>query len=1854
MTTYKGLTVEIGADTKGLTSALRDASKGARETQNELKQVQRALKFNPSSTRLLTRQLELVQNEADRTRKRLEVLKAAEAQLGKDGMRSDQWTKLQAEIAAAEGKLESFNAQLAQARIDMSAANSVMGRFGGKLTDFGDKYGQLGQRVTTVGDAMTRTVTPAIVGVGAASIAAATSIDTSLTNVKKTVDGTEAEYAALKDSAIEFSKTNAVSASQVLDIQALGAQLGFTVEELEEFGRVASGLDIATNMDAETASTNMAQFANITKMAHSEISNYASALVGLGNSYATTESDISNMAMRLASAGTQVGMSQADILGLATALSSMGMEAEAGGSAVSTIMANIDKAVATGSEDMQAWASAAGMSAEQFASAWKSSPVDALSAVLAGMEAATEEGGNMSLMLEELGISELRQTDAMKRLAGNAGYLGDAVKTANDAWDANTALSDEVANRNESLAAKFEMLKNRAVAVADQVGGPLADALLGAIDAAQPLFDAIESGAKAFSRMSEGEQQAVLQAVALAAAAGPLLSVFGRMPGALSSMGGALQGVAKHFAAVADQSILVQAGGEKAASGMKAAGTAAKTAGTAAKVGRVAFSALGTTMKALGIGFAIAAFASIAQSMADAAAEAKTLEQATDGLSGAVDLASADFSDSSAAADRYAESMGKVVKSADECVQAQADLADSMSETWSDLGTDTELLSRYVDVVDKLAGKSDLSAQEQSDLANAVAGINEICGTNYSVIDAANGVLNESTDAIKRNTDAWIANARAQAAQEQMVELQRQEIDATLALAESKQKISDMDAEFQGVRKAALAGDREAIAREQELTRELAEERGNRDALTATLADNAEAQERLAGIYADEQDKLSGTAQKLRECIEANAEWSAALSDGGIDVQAFADQLSALGVKTSDLSGMTSEQLVLLAQNAGTSAEEIVAAFDSAGVELPEKVRSALLGAASAASEGDAAMQAAGQGSAQAWLAGFDQGTQQAVLRASELSGVTVAAMQQTAYEFGVKGNEATTAFANAISMGCSPAQAAAVALSGATLEGMAPLPAQMESTAQEGVDGTVSTLEGGVGPVSDAASSVGSGAVDSLGSGLAPMPGMAEGVANDTASALTPPLWGAAKDSADAGGEAGGGYAAGVESGIGPTDAAASSIASKTLLMKLYSAMAQSWGAHMGANFAGGLMSQVGKVSSAANALAQAAAGPLHHTTPDIGPLKDDDVWGAHLAENIADGMRSGASDVAKASAALASTVADYLAHTQPKKGPLSGGEWTYGYHAATNFADGLYAGGGAVGDAAGNMLDDADAEMQAYIDEMIAGWEDRADEMRETSTAIGDVVWGGIYGSVMNSPYRKPATGAVYDSMKVLESYGMDLDEYADKVSEFADKRAEWDSKLAGDMSDTDWASYNEWLTEYDNFAAMQSKLTASIGDMERFQSLYALKDAAISGIDNAQRWSDALSALASKTGVTFNKEFVEAVKDGGDDYLRAIEQMADMSTEDAQRIIDSYQDLSIAQKQQELDQRSLYVNSLKYMTFETPKQRMVEFREACLDVKEAIYSDAGLSAAFAKAGASVEGFAAELMAMDTTMADFAGGLGDYTSAVSNGFSQFTKYGKTGLAEWEETLKLNMAESQKWADNLEAVFAKVPESIDSEAFRKAVYEGGFEQWGQVIADMAGKSSEQIADYINLYNQSIAQASADGINAFKALSPGEEMANAIIAGITAKQPEMGEVMLLTSQTSTTAILDTAPAWNAAGVGLAGEIAAGIQSQISAIASAAAATVSAALSAAHAAAGSGVAAAQASASRSATAPRAIMAAQAPRGFASTQRARVPSAAPTVNMSFTVNTRPGQNVDVRSLAREINTLQSREMKARGLR
>ena len=50
----KGITVEIGGDTTGLEKALKSVNTTIRNTQNQLKDVNRLLKLDPSNTELLS------------------------------------------------------------------------------------------------------------------------------------------------------------------------------------------------------------------------------------------------------------------------------------------------------------------------------------------------------------------------------------------------------------------------------------------------------------------------------------------------------------------------------------------------------------------------------------------------------------------------------------------------------------------------------------------------------------------------------------------------------------------------------------------------------------------------------------------------------------------------------------------------------------------------------------------------------------------------------------------------------------------------------------------------------------------------------------------------------------------------------------------------------------------------------------------------------------------------------------------------------------------------------------------------------------------------------------------------------------------------------------------------------------------------------------------------------------------------------------------------------------------------------------------------------------------------------------------------------------------------------------------------------------------------------------------------------------------------------------------------------------------------------------------------------------------------------------------------------------------------
>lgn len=413
------------------------------------------------------------------------------------------------------------------AALDKSTTQSLA-LSGQSWENLGTKIYNVGTRIHGVGDALAP-VTTAMTTVGSHCVSQAVTFDTALANLNKTADLTASELQEFGQAALEASKTSPVTAQEILDAEALGAQLGISTDYLQQFADTANGLDIATNMDMETAATQMAQFANITGMADDETSNYGSTIVDLGNHLATTESDLSNMALRLAGTSTAANLSSADILGMAGAMSSLGIKAEAGGSAMTAIISNISSAVAEGGDQVQAYADVCGVSADEFADKWSSSPVEALELMVEGAGRLVDSGEDVSSVLSDLGVEGIRQTDVMRRLIGQSDTLRDAVDRANTAWQENTALSTEVDKRNESLESRFQTLQNKVNAAATEIGVPLANALLDVADDMEPLISGISSACEAFAEMDSDSQKTALALAGIATAAGPVLKVAGTL-----------------------------------------------------------------------------------------------------------------------------------------------------------------------------------------------------------------------------------------------------------------------------------------------------------------------------------------------------------------------------------------------------------------------------------------------------------------------------------------------------------------------------------------------------------------------------------------------------------------------------------------------------------------------------------------------------------------------------------------------------------------------------------------------------------------------------------------------------------------------------------------------------------------------------------------------------------------------------------------------------------------------------------------------------------------------------------------------------------------------------------------------------------------------------------------------------------------------------------------------------------------------------------------------------------------------------------------------------------------------------
>lgn len=122
----KGIVVEIGGDTTGLSKALSGVNKDISDTQKQLKDVERLLKMDPGNTELLRQKYELLSQAVEQTDDKLTALKDAEkqvqAQFQRGDIGKDKYDALKREVIETEAKLGSLRSEAQKAE---NALNGV-------------------------------------------------------------------------------------------------------------------------------------------------------------------------------------------------------------------------------------------------------------------------------------------------------------------------------------------------------------------------------------------------------------------------------------------------------------------------------------------------------------------------------------------------------------------------------------------------------------------------------------------------------------------------------------------------------------------------------------------------------------------------------------------------------------------------------------------------------------------------------------------------------------------------------------------------------------------------------------------------------------------------------------------------------------------------------------------------------------------------------------------------------------------------------------------------------------------------------------------------------------------------------------------------------------------------------------------------------------------------------------------------------------------------------------------------------------------------------------------------------------------------------------------------------------------------------------------------------------------------------------------------------------------------------------------------------------------------------------------------------------------------------------------------
>lgn len=506
----KGITVEIGGDTTKLSTALKGVNSEIKNTQSQLKDVEKLLKLDPTNTELLAQKQKLLSDAIGDTKTKLETLKTAarqaNEQLARGDISQEQYDALQREIIETEQGLKNLESQAKNTNATMA-----------NIKEASTKIGNFGEAATNAGTKMLP-LTAAITAAAGASAKLAMDFEDAMAQVSTIADTSQVPLDELEQSILELSNQTGISATEiagnVYDAISSGQQTGDAVNFVSNSTKLAK----AGFTDAGSALDVLTTIMNSYGLEASEVTKVSDTLIRTQDLGKTTVDELS------ASMGKIIPTAKAN---------GVALDQVATGYA---IMTSNGVATAESTTYMNSMLNELGKSGTKVSDTLKEKTGKSFAELMA-------EGKSLGDVLEIIGGSAKEQGLAFTDLwssseASKAGLilLGDSAEGFNstlaemkDSTGSTDAAFDKLQTNSNTINIAMNQLKNTAIELGNTIMSVLAPII-------QSLAEKIKSFSTWFSGLSEGSKKMILLIAGLVAAIGPILIVVGQMAIGISAI----------------------------------------------------------------------------------------------------------------------------------------------------------------------------------------------------------------------------------------------------------------------------------------------------------------------------------------------------------------------------------------------------------------------------------------------------------------------------------------------------------------------------------------------------------------------------------------------------------------------------------------------------------------------------------------------------------------------------------------------------------------------------------------------------------------------------------------------------------------------------------------------------------------------------------------------------------------------------------------------------------------------------------------------------------------------------------------------------------------------------------------------------------------------------------------------------------------------------------------------------------------------------------------------------------------------------------------------------------------------